>query len=68
MFKFILMDSGISIKFLWIFRISVNSVEWEYGTCTNLTVGIWKPEVTLSLGWRTKEPSLKDIDTNGAEA
>ena len=68
MFTFMLMDSGINIKLFWIFRLSITSVDWEYGKCTNLTVGIWKPEVTLSLGWRTKEPSLKDIDTNGAEA
>ena len=68
MFKLMLMDRGISIKVLWIFRLSITSVDWEYGICTNLTVGIWKPEITLSLGWRRKEPSLQDIDTNGAEA
>ena len=68
MFRFTLMDTGISIKLFWIFRFTICSMEWEYGKCTNLTVGIWKPEVTLSLGWRTREPSLRDIDTNGAEA
>ena len=69
MFGFMIMDSGISIKFLWIFRISITNVEWEYGVCTNLTVGIWKPEMTLSLGWRYKEPSIEDIDvSNNAHA
>ena len=64
MFKFMLMDCGISLKFLWIFRITIMSNNWEYGKSTNLTVGIWKPEITISLGWRRKEPSLKDIDTS----
>ena len=50
MFHFMLMDTGFNIKLLWIFPLSINSVEWEYGKCTNLTVGIWKQEVTLSKG------------------
>ena len=64
MFKLMLMDSGISLKFLWIFRITIMQTDWEYGVSTNLTVGIWKPEITISLGWRKKEPSLSDIDTS----
>ncbi len=64
MFKFMLMDCGFSLTILWIFRFSVIQHEWEYGICTSLTVGIWKPEFTMSLGWRYKEPSLSDIDTS----
>ena len=68
MFRLMLMEKGISIKVLWIFRCSIVQTDWEYGLSTNLTVGIWKPEITISLGWRTKEPSIDDIDNNGAEA
>ena len=64
MFKFMLMDCGISLKFLWIFRITIMSNDWEYGKSTSLTIGIWKPEITISLGWRKKEPNLSDIDTS----
>ena len=62
MFKFLLMDCGFSLTVLWIFRLVIIKTDWEYGISTNLTVGIWKPEVTISLGWRYKEPSLSDID------
>ena len=64
MFKFLLMDCGFSLTVLWIFKLAIIKTEWEYGISTNLTVGIWKPEVTISLGWRYKEPSLSDIDTS----
>ena len=64
MFKFMLMDCGFRLKVLWIFKLSIIKTNWEYGISTNLTVGIWKPEVTISLGWRYKEPNLSDIDTS----
>ena len=64
MFKFMLMDCGFSLTALWIFKLAIIKTAWEYGISTNLTIGIWKLEVTISLGWRYKEPSLSDIDTS----